>query len=105
MKENNLFFSFAPPWVRDPKFSIDWLYSALQHEWSRWLPSTTTNTVRQGAYYSTILKPGFKIISLNMNYCNNKNWCVTLIVFHCHLCVVLNRVNSLVWCFQVVAVE
>jgi len=66
--------SFAPPWETDPHHSIDWLYEELQKEWSRWLPSTTLRTIRQGAYYSTILSPGFKIISLNMNYCNNKNW-------------------------------
>jgi len=66
--------SFAPPWVTNPEFSIDWLYTFLQKEWARWLPATTQRTIGQGAYYSTILKPGFKLISLNMNYCNNKNW-------------------------------
>ncbi|CAG7786610.1 unnamed protein product [Allacma fusca] len=66
--------SFAPPWVKNPRFSIDWLYDELQKEWSRWLPATSRSTLREGAYYSTIIKPGFKLISLNMNYCNNKNW-------------------------------
>ncbi|XP_035706324.1 sphingomyelin phosphodiesterase isoform X3 [Folsomia candida] len=65
---------FAPPWVTDPKFSIDWLYKELQNDWSRWLPDTTQTTIREGAFYSTLIKPGFKLISLNMNYCNNKNW-------------------------------
>lgn len=41
--------------------------------WSRWLPVNTSSTLRNGAYYSTLVRPGFRIISLNMNVCNNLN--------------------------------
>lgn len=27
-----------------------------------------------GAYYSVLVRPGFRILSINTNYCNNKNW-------------------------------
>jgi len=33
---------------------------------------------RRGAYYATHLLPGLKLISLNMNYCNNQNWWLLL---------------------------
>ena len=32
----------------------------------------------RGAYFSTVVKPGLKVISLNMNYCNNQNWWLLL---------------------------
>jgi sphingomyelin phosphodiesterase len=32
----------------------------------------------RGAYYSVRVKPGLKLISLNMNYCNNQNWWLLL---------------------------
>ncbi|KAI1300253.1 Sphingomyelin phosphodiesterase [Halotydeus destructor] len=34
--------------------------------------------VNRGAYYATKIRPGLKIISLNMNYCNNQNWWLLL---------------------------
>ena len=55
---------------------MSWLYDELDTEWRRWLPEQTSTTVRRGAFYSVLVKPGFRIISLNMNYCNNKNWYV-----------------------------
>lgn len=41
--------------------------------WSRWLPINTSSTLRQGGFYSTSVRPGFRIISLNMNVCSNLN--------------------------------
>lgn len=65
--------SFPPPFV--PKeYAISWLYDALDTQWRQWLPASTSRTVRKGAFYSVLVRPGFRIISLNMNYCNNKNW-------------------------------
>ena len=32
----------------------------------------------RGAYYSVTVRPGLKLISLNMNYCNNQNWWLLL---------------------------
>ncbi|KAI5755410.1 hypothetical protein M8J77_016576 [Diaphorina citri] len=69
--------SFPPPFV--PKeYAISWLYDALDTQWRKWLPASTSRTVRRGAFYSVLVRPGFRIISLNMNYCNNKNWWLLL---------------------------
>uniref|UniRef100_A0A8D8RQQ1 Sphingomyelin phosphodiesterase n=1 Tax=Cacopsylla melanoneura TaxID=428564 RepID=A0A8D8RQQ1_9HEMI len=69
--------SFPPPFV--PKeYAISWLYDALDSHWRQWLPASTSRTVRRGAFYSVLVRPGFRIISLNMNYCNNKNWWLLL---------------------------
>ncbi|CAG2108614.1 unnamed protein product [Medioppia subpectinata] len=34
--------------------------------------------INRGAFYAVVAKPGLKIISLNMNYCNNQNWWLLL---------------------------
>ena len=56
------------------KNSISWLYDDLAKHWSNWLPQSTQKTIKSAAYYSALVRPGFRIISLNMNFCNNKNW-------------------------------
>lgn len=68
--------SFPPPFVDNPDSSISWLYNELDEQWRKWLPTSVSNTVRRGAFYSVLVRPGFRLISLNMNYCNNKNWYV-----------------------------
>ncbi|XP_037914382.1 sphingomyelin phosphodiesterase isoform X1 [Hermetia illucens] len=70
--------SFPPPYVNQVDASISWLYEELDSLWRRWLPASVSHTVRRGAFYSVLLRPGFRIISLNMNYCNNKNWWLLL---------------------------
>lgn len=60
--------------VNKPEYAIDWLYSELDTQWRRWLPGSVSRTIKRGAFYSVLVRPGFRIISLNMNYCNNKNW-------------------------------
>ncbi|RZF32884.1 hypothetical protein LSTR_LSTR004275 [Laodelphax striatellus] len=69
--------SFPPPFVHND-FSITWLYDELDTQWRQWLPASVSRTVRRGAFYSVLVRPGFRIISLNMNYCNNKNWWLLL---------------------------
>ncbi|XP_043597196.1 sphingomyelin phosphodiesterase isoform X1 [Bombus pyrosoma] len=65
--------SFPPPFV--PKENdISWLYDSLDKHWRHWLPAGVSHTVRRGAFYSVLVRPGFRILSVNMNYCNNKNW-------------------------------
>ncbi|CAH0405385.1 unnamed protein product [Chilo suppressalis] len=66
--------SFPPPYISSPDLNIAWLYDELDSQWRRWLPAGVSPTVRRGAFYSVLVRPGFRIISLNMNYCNNKNW-------------------------------
>lgn len=66
-------FSFPPPFVPEEN-SISWLYNELDKHWRLWLPAGVSHTVRRGAFYSVLVRPGFRILSVNMNYCNNKNW-------------------------------
>ncbi|EDW77128.2 uncharacterized protein Dwil_GK22200 [Drosophila willistoni] len=70
--------SFPPPYVNQVDISINWLYDELDNQWRRWLPQSVSHTVRRGAFYSVLVRPGFRIISMNMNYCNNKNWWLLL---------------------------
>ncbi|XP_026320285.1 sphingomyelin phosphodiesterase isoform X2 [Hyposmocoma kahamanoa] len=70
--------SFPPPFISSPESNIAWLYDELDAQWRRWLPAGVSHTVRRGAFYSVLVRPGFRIISLNMNYCNNKNWWLLL---------------------------
>ncbi|XP_063219326.1 sphingomyelin phosphodiesterase isoform X2 [Bacillus rossius redtenbacheri] len=69
--------SFPPPFVSN-EYSIAWLYNELDKHWRQWLPTSVSHTVRRGAFYSVLVRPGFRIISLNMNFCNNKNWWLLL---------------------------
>ncbi|XP_037968456.2 sphingomyelin phosphodiesterase isoform X2 [Plutella xylostella] len=70
--------SFPPPYISSSESNIAWLYDELDAQWRRWLPAGVSHTVRRGAFYSVLVRPGFRIISLNMNYCNNKNWWLLL---------------------------
>uniref|UniRef100_A0A1W7R9I3 Sphingomyelin phosphodiesterase n=1 Tax=Hadrurus spadix TaxID=141984 RepID=A0A1W7R9I3_9SCOR len=56
------------------KRSVSWLYDELALAWGPWLPSSVLPSIKKGAYYSVKVNPGFRIISLNMNYCNTLNW-------------------------------
>ncbi|CAH1103351.1 unnamed protein product [Psylliodes chrysocephalus] len=66
--------SFAPPWIKNETHTIGWLYTNLADHWRKWLPSTSGNTLLHGAFYSVLLRPGFRLISLNTNYCHSLNW-------------------------------
>lgn len=69
--------SFAPPYVAGD-YGVEYLYNELDRHWQKWLPQDTSNTVRKGGFYSVLVRPNFRIISMNMNYCNNKNWWLLL---------------------------
>ncbi|XP_059155897.1 sphingomyelin phosphodiesterase-like [Physella acuta] len=69
--------SFPPPYIQGDN-SISWLYEALADSWKQWLPESALESVRRGAYYTVTPYPGLKVISLNMNYCNNQNWWMLL---------------------------
>ncbi|KAK0180254.1 hypothetical protein PV327_005918 [Microctonus hyperodae] len=60
------------------EYRPSWLYDELNEQWKRWLPASTSNTIRRGAFYSVLIRPNFRIVSINMNYCNNKNWWLLL---------------------------
>ncbi|KAG0067493.1 hypothetical protein BGZ89_006009 [Linnemannia elongata] len=51
-----------------------WLYSHLADEWARWLPADAVNSVRNYGAYTASPAPGFRIISLNTNFCYTMNF-------------------------------
>lgn len=67
--------SFAPHYPDLPEqFSIDWLYFALADEWADWIKDPTNiATVRRIGSYMAIVRPGLRVISLNVNLCYNMN--------------------------------
>lgn len=65
---------FAPPEITDVDFSIQWLYDEAEKQWARWLPAEVSNNIRYGGYYTTLAKPGLRIVSMNMNYCYTFNY-------------------------------
>jgi sphingomyelin phosphodiesterase len=69
--------SYAPSFAPSRK-NMSWLYDQLNNEWSRWLPGDTSKTIKYGAFYSSLVRPGFRIISLNGNYCNRNNFWLLL---------------------------
>ncbi|XP_011305839.1 sphingomyelin phosphodiesterase [Fopius arisanus] len=56
------------------EYNIFWLYDELDKQWQRWLPRGASGTVKRGAFYSVLVRPAFRIISVNTNYCNDKNF-------------------------------
>ncbi|XP_025831709.1 sphingomyelin phosphodiesterase isoform X2 [Agrilus planipennis] len=70
--------SFPPPWVHHEEYSIRWLYEEAQDQWKKWLPTTSNSTIQQGGFYSVLIRPGFRIISINTNYCSSLSWWLLL---------------------------
>ncbi|XP_019869061.1 sphingomyelin phosphodiesterase [Aethina tumida] len=66
--------SFAPPWMKDDDLGISWLYTKVAENWKKWLPESAENTVMHGGFFSVLLRPGFRLISLNTNYCHSLSW-------------------------------
>ncbi|KAL0267657.1 UNVERIFIED_CONTAM: hypothetical protein PYX00_009860 [Menopon gallinae] len=67
-----------PPSGVDERWSVDWLYRELEKEWSKWLPENSYSTIRRGAFYTVLNRPGLRIVSLNTNYCYYGNWWLIL---------------------------
>lgn len=65
--------SFPPPFITGNN-SESWLYQAAAESWLHWLPQETSITIEMAGYYTVKPYPGLRIISLNMNMCNNLNW-------------------------------
>ncbi|KAF9952773.1 hypothetical protein BGZ72_005926 [Mortierella alpina] len=53
---------------------ISWLYAGLASDWSRWLPADAVNSVKAYGAYTASPAPGFRIISLNTNFCYTLNF-------------------------------
>lgn len=64
---------FAPSSVA-LRFSPQWLYDYFADEWKTWLPESALETVRLGGYYTVLVRPGLRIITINNNECQTMNW-------------------------------
>ncbi|KAF9111520.1 Sphingomyelin phosphodiesterase [Mortierella sp. AM989] len=53
--------------------NISWLYESLANDWSRWLPAEAVNSTKNYGAYTVSPQPGFRIISLNTNFCYTLN--------------------------------
>eukprot|EP00698_Gefionella_okellyi_P007656 TRINITY_DN1871_c0_g1_i3.p1 TRINITY_DN1871_c0_g1~~TRINITY_DN1871_c0_g1_i3.p1 ORF type:complete len:585 (+),score=87.29 TRINITY_DN1871_c0_g1_i3:239-1756(+) len=51
-----------------------WLYDGLAAQWSQWLDADALQTLRYGGYYEMRPRAGLRVLSVNMNYCNNGNY-------------------------------
>ena len=64
---------YPTPSVRSD--NITWLYEALADNWIKLgLSADTRDSILRGAFYTTIVRPGLRLISLNMNYCAEDNF-------------------------------
>jgi sphingomyelin phosphodiesterase len=56
--------------------NMSWLYPYLANQWINQfeLDNQTRDTIIKGGYYTTIIVPKFRLISLNMNYCTENNY-------------------------------
>lgn len=55
-----------------------WLMNPVARMWSYWLPSDALQTVQYGGYYTTLIRPGLRLISLNTQYCDINNFYLIL---------------------------
>ncbi|XP_059171991.1 sphingomyelin phosphodiesterase-like [Physella acuta] len=67
---------FPPPGI--PGHDFDWMYGAMAEAWGKWLPQSSIDTILRCGGYSFSPYPGFRIISINNNYCNKGNWWLLL---------------------------
>ncbi|PFX18637.1 Acid sphingomyelinase-like phosphodiesterase 3b [Stylophora pistillata] len=44
------------------------IYRAVGNLWSRWLPHDAVNTFKEGGFYTVLIKPGLRLVSLNTVY-------------------------------------
>ena len=66
--------SFPPRYIEDVENNISWLYDKLAQVWSPWLPADSIETVKKFGYYTVLVRQGLRIVSINMNYCNDLNF-------------------------------
>ncbi|KZS07062.1 Uncharacterized protein APZ42_029601 [Daphnia magna] len=67
--------TFAPPEITDQELGAEWLYQDAARLWTKFgLPDEVSATVRHGGYYTTLVRPGLRMVSLNTNYCYTFNW-------------------------------
>lgn len=60
--------------MREPTLSVQWLYEHVAQLWQGMLPAEALETVKLGGYYTTLVRPGLRLIALNNNVCFTFNW-------------------------------
>ncbi|KAN0022112.1 hypothetical protein ACTFIU_004280 [Dictyostelium citrinum] len=51
-----------------------WIFNALSYDWSDWINvDEQVANLQYGGYYTLPVQPGLRVISMNMNWCNNGN--------------------------------
>nr|CAH7714813.1 unnamed protein product [Callosobruchus chinensis] len=55
--------------ITEDSLSTKWVFDAAWKAWSKWLPADVESTVRHAGYYSVLVKPGFRVIGINSNFC------------------------------------
>ncbi|XP_078493661.1 sphingomyelin phosphodiesterase [Ciona intestinalis] len=67
--------SYPPHSIYDqPGADTQWLLDTLYDSWSNWIPEADMGFVKQGAFYTTLIRPGLRVVSLNTNYCSDDSW-------------------------------
>lgn len=56
------------------QYNISWVYNALADQFASSLTPEALTTFRQSGYYTQLHKPGFRIITLNTNFCYTLNF-------------------------------
>jgi sphingomyelin phosphodiesterase len=65
--------SYPTPATKDD--SITWLYTKLAEDWTQTgLPSSLIPNITNSAFYTLVVRPGLRLISLNTNYCPQLNF-------------------------------
>ncbi|XP_019379299.1 PREDICTED: sphingomyelin phosphodiesterase [Gavialis gangeticus] len=64
---------FPPPYVHGNRSSA-WLYDAMAEAWQGWLPPAALETLRVAGFYTLQIRPGLRLVSLNMNFCSDANF-------------------------------
>lgn len=72
--DNVFIYSFAPNEITEPNLSTKWLLETAAEDWAAWLPNSTYDTIKQGGFYTTLIKPGWRLIALNSNIAYVWNW-------------------------------
>lgn len=61
--------------MTDESISSAWLYKSADRLWIKLgLPAEVSSTIQHGGYYTVLARPGFRIVSINTNYCYTLNW-------------------------------
>ncbi|KAH3760896.1 Sphingomyelin phosphodiesterase [Pelomyxa schiedti] len=53
-------------WAPPP--DCDWMLSNITALWRYWLPDDALVTVRKGAYYTVLVEPGLRLVTMNTNW-------------------------------------